>query len=512
MCTSVGFVLTRRAHLDPELEALVEVERERRFTYKELNARTNQVANVLLAKGLRKGDRVAFLMRNGVEFVESYFAVAKIGAVAVPLNWRLALDELEFIVKDSGSLALMYDSTCDSAALSLFQRKPGIHTWLRSGPSDPAVAFADSYEEQLRKSSAAEPRLSGADDDLLFIMYTSGTTGRPKGVMHTHETMIWMSFTMNTTCDIRYQDRDLAILPLFHIGALLPLTAVIHRGGTVVVLRSFDAGRIFQTIEAERITTMWGVATTLRLMMQHEDRDKYNCSSLRWVVGGGESVPVSLIEYYAKLGIRVLQDYGLTECGPATIISPQEAMTKAGSVGKPYVHTNVKVVNEEGAEVAPEQVGEVVVKGRHIMKGYWKQPKETDRAIRNGWLYTGDLGRIDENGYLYIQGRRKDIIISGGENISLAEIERVIIEHPKVREVAVIGQPSSKWGESPAAIVVMKDGERISAKELIDYCREKIAGYKVPHAVEFTTEIPRTPTGKPKKHVLRERFPGPAPE
>jgi len=512
MATSVGFLLAKRARLDPDLEAVVEVERQRRFSYVELNARTNRLANALLAKGVKEGDRVALLMRNSAEFIESYFAVAKIGAVLVPLNWRLALDELEFMVRDSGSAAFLYDSQHDLAASSLHQRKTGIQTWFRSGPDIAGKAFADSYERAVRDSPSAEPAWSGTEDDPLFIMYTSGTTGLPKGVVHTHATMIWMSLTVNTTCDIRYRDRDLAILPLFHIGALLPLTAVMHRGGTVVVLRSFDPGRVFHTFEMERITTMWGVATTLRRMMQHEDRDRYDCSSVRWVVGGGESVPVSLIEYYAQRGICVLQDYGLTECGPATIISPQEALTRAGSVGKPYMHTEVRVVSEDGAEAGPGQLGEIVVKARHNMKGYWNQPEETSRTIRDGWLYTGDLGRIDEDGYLHIQGRKKDMIISGGENVSLAEIERVMIEHPKVKEVAVIGQPSAKWGESPAAIVVIKNGEKASGQELINYCREKIAGYKVPRVVEFASEIPRTPTGKPKKHVLRERFPGPAPE
>jgi acyl-CoA synthetase (AMP-forming)/AMP-acid ligase II len=246
------------------------------------------------------------------------------------------------------------------------------------------------------------------------------------------------------------------------------------------------------------------------LAVPHEGTDH---SSLRWLMSGAAPVPVALIEKYAELGIEIHQVYGLTEtCGPACLISPEDALAKAGSTGPAFLHTEVRVVDDAGRNVAPGQVGEVIVRGAHLMKGYWNRPDATADALRDGWLYTGDLASVDKEGFVYIQDRKKDMIISGGENIYPAEIEKVLVGHPALADAAVIGLPSGKWGESPAAIVVAKPGETPSAPDVIAYCKGKLAGYKIPRVVEFVDEIPRNPTGKILKRILRDQFPGPAPE
>jgi len=509
---NIGSFLTRRARRGPNLEAIVEPEKGRRSTYAELNARSNQAAAALLANGIRKGDRVAILLTNRAEFVESYFAAAKIGAIVVPLNWRLVADELQFILKDSGAIGLIYDLVYDATAETLRARDTDVKTWIRVGGTDSEPHFRKSYENLLAAHPCTEPALGASDDDLLFIMYTSGTTGRPKGVMQTHETMLWASTTWNMTCDMRYLDRHLIVLPLFHIGGLLPLTAAIHRGQTVVVLHSADPDNILRTIAQEKVNVTHIVTTMLRRILT-QSVEQPDRTSLRWAIVGGEAVPPGLTRQAAKAGIEVLQDYGLTEaCGPVTIATSEDAREKADSCGGPHFHTEVRVIAPDDREVAPGEVGEVVVRSRHIMKGYWNRPDATAEALKDGWLYTGDLGAIDDDGSLSIRDRKKDMVISGGENIYPAEVERVISSHPKVKEVAIIGQPSGKWGESPVAVVVTKNGAGLNTEEIIAFCRGKIAGYKIPRHVEFVDELPRTPTGKIQKHLLRVRFPGPAPQ
>ncbi len=512
MQMNLGSFLAKRARLSPKLEAVVEVDRNRRFSYAELDARANRIANVLLAIGVQKGDRLALLVMNGVEYIESYFGAAKIGAVLVPLNWRLVPDELDFIIGDSGPIVVIYDQEFDQAANALHGSDLPVRDWLRIGAGE-RPDWAGDYDQLCAEASTDEPGINASDDDLFFIMYTSGTTGLPKGAVHTHTTMAWASISTNMTADIRYGDRYLVILPLYHVGALLPATANIHRGASLVVLRSFDPTLVFDVIEREHITTGLAVPAMLQAMLQSPRRDKVSLDRVRWSICGAAPVPVSLIETYAKLGIEIHQVYGLTEtCGPACLISPEEAIAKAGSTGPAFFHTDVRVVDANGADAAPGEIGEVIVRGRHVMKEYWNRPEATAETIRDGWLYTGDLATIDEEGFVTIRDRKKDMIISGGENIYPAEIENVLAAHPKLAEAAVIGLPSEKWGETPAAIVVAAGDAAPTSGEVIDFCHRKLAAYKVPCVVEFVDEIPRNLTGKILKRILREQFPGPAPE
>jgi O-succinylbenzoate-CoA ligase len=514
MRNNVGLILAKRAHLSPGLEGFIEVESGRRFTYAEVNERCNRVANALRAEGVKKGDRVALLLMNSVEFFETFFAVAKIGAINVPLNWRLVPDELAFILKDSGSTVMIYGGEFADAVADLQGRGPegtDVGEWIQVGAVDARAGFAKSYEAWTDAAAPDEPEIGAAEDDELYIMYTSGTTGLPKGAVHTHDTAIWACHTINATSDLRYRDRYIVALPMFHVGALSPLTANVHRGVTNHALRAFDPTRTWETIEREKITVMLAVPAMLNFMLQVPEKDRCDYSTLRWIMSGAAPVPVTLIEAYAKLGVEIHQVYGLTEsCGPACLTSPEDAIAKAGSTGKAFFHTEVRVVNSKGEDCEPGEMGEVIVAGKHIMKGYWNRPDATAETIRGGWLYTGDLASMDKEGFVYIQDRIKDMIISGGENVYPAEIENVLLQHPAVSDAAVIGQPSERWGESPCAVVVTS--EEVDAQAVLDHCNGRLARFKLPRSVHFVAEIPRNPSGKILKRLLRDQFPGPAPE
>lgn len=514
MQNNVGLFLTKRAHLNPSLEACIDPHSGRRFSFAELNARSNRTANALRGLGVRKGDRVALLLMNSPEFLESFFAIAKIGAVCVPLNWRLVPDELSFILKDAGARVLLFGGEFADAVRDLHRRGAegtAVEHWLHVGDAASRPDFAGDYDALQGGAPDAEPEPGARDDDLLYIMYTSGTTGLPKGAVHTHTSAMWGVLTIAATAEMRFKDRYLVALPLFHVGALTPITGNIYRGVTSVLMRAFDPVRTWELIGEERISVLLAVPAMLNFMLQALSRDEHDFSTVRWCMSGAAPVPVTLIEAYAELGIEIHQVYGLTEtCGPACLIGPDEAIAKAGSTGKAFFHTEVRVVAEDGRDAAPGQPGEVLIRGAHLMKEYWNRPEATAETIRDGWLHSGDVATIDKEGFVTIQDRTKDMIISGGENVYPAEIENVILAHPKVGEVAVIGQPSARWGESPLAVVVKADPS-LSADDVIAHCQGKLARFKQPAAVEFIDAIPRNPTGKVLKRLLREQFPGPAP-
>lgn len=507
MRNNVGLFLSKRAFRDPNLEALVEPARGRRFTYRQFDDRSNRVANALLDLGVGFGDRVGVLLMNGVEFLETFFACGKIGAVCVPLNWRLVPDELEFILSDSGTSTLIFGSEFAAAAADLHGRKTMVHRWieLNSGTPGERQPFALDYDGLLAAAGDAEPPIAGADDDLLFIMYTSGTTGLPKGVMHSHRTVTWGILTVNSTADLRYKDRYILALPFFHVGALNPALCLVHRGGTGIIMRAFDPNQAWELIEQESVTNMLAVPAMLNFMLQagHGGR---SFSTLRWIMSGAAPVPVSLIHEYIALGIEIHQVYGLTEsCGPACLLTSDDAVQRAGSTGKAFFHTAVRVVDGEGRDCAPGEPGEVIVAGAHIMLGYWNRPEATAETVRDGWLHTGDVATMDADGFVTIMDRVKDMLISGGENVYPAEIENVILSNTKVSDVAVLGIPSPKWGESPLAVVVRKDAT-LTPEEVISGCKGRLAAFKMPKAVRFVDEIPRNPSGKILKRVLRDQF------
>lgn len=513
MLNNLGLLLAKRAYLNPDREAYVDSHRDLRLSFAALNGRCNRLANALRADGIKKGERVGLLLMNSAEFMEAYFALAKVGAVVVPLNWRLVPDELEFILKDSGTRRLIYDEAFVDTVADLHARgdKTDVGQWLQVAGDREAAHFAVGYERFRDGGADDEPEVSACDDDMLYIMYTSGTTGLPKGVVHTHHTALWAVLTIAATAEYVDGDRYLAALPMFHVGALTPLAVNVYRGATSVVMRSFDPNLAWELIEREKITTGLMVPAMLNFMLQAPAFKRCDYGTVRWIMTGAAPVPVALTEKYDQLGIGVLQVYGLTEsCGPACVMDSANALRKPGSTGKAFFHTEVRIVDEQGRPCPVGEAGEVVVRGAHNMREYWNRPEATAETLRDGWLHTGDVAVMDEEGFVFIQDRIKDMIISGGENVYPAEIEGVLMSHPQIVEAAVIGQASEKWGESPLAIVVRKN-ESLTVKDVMEHCRGKLAGYKRPQAVEFVDQIPRNPSGKILKRVLREQFPGPAP-
>ncbi len=516
MRNNVGLYLGKRAHLNPDMEAAVEVATGRRLSYLDIDLRANKVANAFTGLGIGKGDRVAILMMNNIEYFESFLGLAKIGAVVVPLNWRLVADELSYILKDCGSTALIYGSDFAEVAGELHGRGSDgsdVQHWIEfCEEGHDRDLFATDYNELMGPASDAAPEINSGDDDDLFIMYTSGTTGLPKGALHTHNTVTWALITMGNTAEMRFRDRFAIALPMFHVGALLPVLLTIYIGGTCVLLRQFDPKLMWEVTEKEKLTVNLAVPAMLNFMLMVPEFEKYDFSALRWVMSGASPVPANLIETYKNIGIEIHQVYGLTEaCGPGTLISPDDAMVKIGSAGKAFFHTNVRVVDEDGNDTEDGVPGELLVQGKHVMKGYWNNPEATAETIRDGWLHTGDIAIRDADGFITIHDRVKDMIISGGENVYPAELENVITGHPGVADVAVIGQDSERWGESPFAVVVRKD-EDLTEADVLQHCDGKMARYKLPKGVGFIEEIPRNPTGKPLKRLLRDQFPGPAPE
>ncbi len=513
MRINIGDIVSNRARRDPNLEAVVDAASGERYTYAQANARINRTANMLLGLGVKPGDRVALLLMNSVSFYEAYLGCAKIGAVIVPLNWRLVPDELAYILGDSGAETLIFDTDFARQAQALQSSgKTKVRQWLQVASDAALEPFAQDFKALAAQGDAAEPPRGGFDDDNLYIMYTSGTTGLPKGVVHTHSTTFWALSTMITTCDIRLGDRFSVVLPLFHVGALAPLLLTIYGGGSVVLMRSFDPVAMWRITAEEKITVTLAVPAMLSFMLQVPGVDPAGYAQLRWIMSGAAPVPVALMEKYRDIGIEIHQVYGLTECcGPGCLIGPADAMRKIGSTGKAFFHTEARLIDADGNDVAPGQPGEVLLRGGHIMKEYWNNPKATAETLRDGWLHTGDIAVMDDEGFFTIHDRIKDMIISGGENVYPAEIENVVLSLAGIKECAVIGQPSQRWGESPLVIAV-KSNDALTGDDVLRHCDGKLARYKLPKAVEFVDVIPRNPSGKALKFELRKRFPGPARE
>ena len=509
MRNNVGYLLAKRADFHPKKEAFVDVQAGKRVSYGEYNACTNKIASILKNNGIGKGDRVAILMMNSAQFMELFFAIAKIGAICVPLNWRLVADELTFILKDSGTKLLVFGEEFKEVAAQIHETGKSatdIAFWAQTGSTQETAGFASNLEEMLKDASDKEPELGAFEDDPVFIMYTSGTTGLPKGAVHTHNTVTWAIINMDSMWELRHSDRFFVPLPLFHVGALMPSVMAVYTGITIVSLKAFDPSLAWKTIEAEKVTNSLMVPTVMGVMLMVPEKDSCDFSSFRWSSIAGAPVPMSLLEACKKIGIRLEQLFGLTEaCGPGCLLVGDGVMSKPGSAGKGCLFIDAKVVDSQDNPVPVNEPGELILSGKNMMAGYWNRPEDTEKTMKNGWLHTGDVATMDEDGYVYIVDRIKDMIISGGENIYPAEIEKVIAGMPGVNQVAVIGAPDPKWGEVPMAVIVSGDPE-LNDQVVLEFCNGKMARYKLPKKVVFVEALPMTPTGKVQKRVLERQL------
>ncbi len=491
---------------------------ESRFTYASFFERCDRLARVLQMLQVAPGARVAFLAYNCHRLLEAYYGVVQTGAVLLPLNIRLSMDELAFILNDSESSILFYDSDFRGMVGGMRSRLKTVKHFI---PLDAIVSegwsFPKSYDTLLEEAGSGEFREMGLEeDDVAEIFYTSGTTADPKGVMLTHRNLYLHALTSIISLGIRDTDVQLHAIPLFHVngwGAPQSLTCM---GGTHVMMRRFDPLHVLKLIQNERITYTSFVPTMALSLLSHPEVARFDHSHLRMILIGGSMPPSEMIQQMeSKFGCPCYTGYGLTEASPIlTIATPKgtleyrddrDRIRRQSMTGWPLVGVNIAVVDEKGREILHDgrQVGEVIAKSDGIMKGYWKKPQETASVIRDGWLYTGDMATVDEEGYIQIVDRKKDVIVSGGENIASLEVENRLYAHDAVFECAVIAAPDPKWGEVPKAFVVIKKGHKVTQKELLDFCRDGLAAYKCPRSIEFLESLPKGGTGKILKKALR---------
>jgi fatty-acyl-CoA synthase len=502
--------LARRAMLTPDQTALIEASTGQHISYGEWNQQANRVANALARSGLRKGDRVAVLATNSLEYLDILFACQKSGLVLQALNWRLASAELERLVQNAMPRILFYAPEFAEKARNIAGN---------SGISiDTLVVIGERGELRDTRwddwlapaTSARPPAVPLSMDDPWILCYTGGTTGLPKAAILTHGTVTWNAINTNMSWGLTANDMTILNLPLFHTGGLNVFTTpLVHVGGCSLVCRGFDVAQLFDLIEQYPVTVFVGVPTMLIMMQQHPRWQGANFSRLRTVFSGGASCPMPVIKRFFAKGVCFKTGYGLTEAGPNTFCLPDaDAERKAGSVGFPLFHIDIAIVNEQGQPCKPEEVGELRIRGPHVVPGYWNNPGATGQSIVDGWLHTGDLARRDAEGYTFVVGRIKDMIISGGENIYPAEVESVMLGHPAVAEAALIGVLDEKWGEVGRAIVVIRASHHINAEDLLAYMHEHLASYKIPRSVVFVNSLPKTGAGKIDKKILEQKFAG----
>jgi fatty-acyl-CoA synthase len=501
---NIGEWIKKWSLLQPHKHALVFEDRP--FTYQEVNQRTHQLCHLLLESGITKGDRVAVLLHNCHQYLEIFFALSKIGAILVPLNWRLASPELEFILRDSGSRCLIFEPEFESVVASIRS-----DLTLSNGNylvvGRPCPDWATDYDKALQENSFDEPSLQDpvGDEDPHIIMYTSGTTGVPKGAVLSHRKTFFNVLNADIVYNLTSKDIMMVSRPMFHSGGLLvEAMPVLYKGGTLILKKRFRPLEILETVERHRVTILELAATVYQFILQQCDLDRHDLSSVRCYFTGGERISVTMLREYDKKGIVISQIFGQTEASTIAFLSPENASRKIGSVGLPVFHGEVKIVDKAGKEVGPGEVGEIIVKGPTLMNGYWNRPDLTAETIHNGWLYTGDLAKQDEEGYFYIVDRERDMYISGGENVYPAEIEKALFSHTKVFDVGVVGVPDEKWGEVGKAYLVIKQGETMTEGDVLKFLQGKLGKYKIPKYVEFIEELPKTASGKIQKFMLKE--------
>lgn len=510
---NVGYFLTKSARHYPKAKAVIYGDAE--LSYTQFNNRCNRLANALRRLGVKKGDNVSILQYNYPQMLEAIFACFKSGCAAVPINFRLHPDEFAYVIDNSDSNTVIISQEFNQSIKDIRHKIPKVRHFITI--SNAGSDFID-YEALIDGESDYFDDEAVAPDDLAWLFYTSGTTGRPKGAMLTHRNLV--SMVMSSLADIIPLGSDDAVLhaaPLSH-GSGMYAISNITKGASNVILnsKSFDPELIFKTIEENKITNMFAAPTMIQMMINSPAIENYDLSSLRAVIYGGGPMYVEVLKKaIEKLGNCLIQIFGQGESPMTITYLPHEDHVKdslsfqenrLASAGIERTDVEVRIFDHNDREVPCGTIGEIVTRSDTVMKGYWKNPDATAEAMKSGWLHTGDMGLMDENGYLFIKDRSKDMIISGGENIYPREVEDVLLEHPAVREVAVIGVPDSKWGESVKAIVALQDTQKATENELIDFCKERLASYKKPKSIDFMEDLPKNNYGKVVKTILREKY------
>jgi acyl-CoA synthetase (AMP-forming)/AMP-acid ligase II len=512
----IGEILEVNASNFPEKIALIMG--EDRLTYRQMNAESNRLANALIRDGVKEGIRVAVLEKTTSRSIQTIFGVAKSGATLVMINNLLRPRELEFLLHDCAPDLLFLGEDFIDSVLSIGERVPFIRKYISFGKGKERVL---SFAQWIEGSSPANPEKKIKEDAVFNLLYTAGTTGVPKAAIYTHG-RFWQNLlsTVIDTPGMGYDDIWLGPVPLYHIGGFATMIRALLMSNTIILRDSFDPQAFLQTLEREKVTILYAYPTMIHALVHHPEAKEHDYSSLRLVVYGGSAMPLATLEKaFGVFRCDFIQRYGATECcgSGISVLSPQDhrrameggdkAKRRLSSAGRPALGTVVKIVNGEGVEVTqPESVGEIVAKLNAPMEGYWRRPEDTRDALKDGWLCTGDIGMKDEDGYLYIVDRKKDMIISGARNIYPREIEEILHSHPAILEAAVIGVPDDYWGESVKAIVVLRQGRKATEEEIISFCKENLASYKKPRLVEFISSLPKNPGGKIDKKELKRLY------
>ena len=493
-----------------------------RLSFSTLADRVNRLSNALRSMGISKGDRVAILQVNCPEFVEVYFATAKVGGICVPLNFRAKQDELTFTLNNSASKVLFVGERYLHLVNEI---KNNLSETSRLVSLDSTIEGMDSYCDLIDKSSSDEITLDIDDEDTTILMYTAGTTGLPKGVPLKHGAFSIYLLANVTPVDPDIQETNILSVPLYHVAGMQAMIAAVYGGRTIALMRQFEVAEWMDTVEREKANRAMLVPTMLKRIIDHPEFHKRDLSSLKVITYGAASMPFEVIKKAIDVFPRVMfiNAFGQTETASTiTVLGPEDHRLRgdeteeerdrklnrlAHSIGRPMSDIEIQIWDEAGNALPAGQVGEIMARGARVMGGYWNDVEKTAKALTpNGWLHTNDMGYMDDEGYIFLAGRGDDMVIRGGENISPEEVENVLHAHPKVAEAALIGVPDPEWGQNPRAVIVLNEGESATEAEILDFCRDKMAGFKRPRSVVFVDELPRTSTGKVQRKVIREKF------
>jgi long-chain acyl-CoA synthetase len=505
-------IIYRNALLYPDKEAFVYG--NTRITFSQYNDRINRMIHALHKMGVKKGDVLGILSWSCLQFAEIYGIAMKGGFIASPFNPRLNAGELEYIINYSGANTLFIGPELFDVASSIRDKLPKIKNFISLEKAGPDMA---AYDDLLKEYPANEPDVLVDEDDYVCIIYTSGTTGMPRGALYTQQRFIEDSKALVIDMSLQPNDRRVQITPLFHIAGNTHFRSSLYTGGCNIIVKFFDAATTLKIIQEEKATFMDFVPTHLVAMLNLPNLKDYDISSMKCLWYGASPMPLEVLKRGIKVfGPVIAQGYGQSESGPAishldqndhnVLDRPEKEQKKLASAGRPDIGVQVRIVNEKDEDIGPGEVGEIILRSKHVMVEYWQKPEDTRDTLVKGWLHTGDLGYYDEEGYIYIVDRKKDMIISGGENVYPREVEEVLYRHPAVLEAAVIGIPDDYWVEKVHAVITTREGQKVAAEELIAFCKKSLAGYKVPKSMEFVDALPKNPAGKILKRELRDKY------